>query len=195
MIDSRAKLDKLDAELWHFQVHDSRIDHRSDSYAIRRGGRVLLIDPLLFDEAHLEGVMVEGILLTGRSHERHAYIYRRKLDVPIAAPAGTGYAEPLDIEFRDDTPLPWGIVPRTLLGPKGPHASLTWNAPSMRRIVFSGDLLMPDEKDRLRCLPAEHVEDLDRARTEAHGLFEERIDILCCAHGGPLLHPRLADDP
>ena len=73
--------DEVVPGVWHWTLHDERIDFVSDSYALASDEGVVLIDPLPLAEESLRGLgAVVAICLTCGSHQRSAWRYRRELD-------------------------------------------------------------------------------------------------------------------
>lgn len=80
--------DEVVPGVWHWTLHDERIDFVSDSYALASDEGVVLIDPLPLAEESLRGLgAVVAICLTCGSHQRSAWRYRSELGAPVYAPA------------------------------------------------------------------------------------------------------------
>ena len=75
--------------LFHYKIDDERIKSQSDSYAVVKDGRVVLIDPLPLEASLLHRLgRVEAIVLGARSHQRSSWRLRREHQAAIHAPQG-----------------------------------------------------------------------------------------------------------
>jgi glyoxylase-like metal-dependent hydrolase (beta-lactamase superfamily II) len=177
-------LDRPLPGLIHWWVHDERIDFRSDAYAVESDLGAVLIDPLpLTDSALVELGSVAAICITAGCHQRSAFSLRRRLAVPLWAPAGAARLdEAADVAFDSGASLPGGLQALLLPGPSNPHHIF------LKRLggdlaVFSGDMLITDGNGGLRPPSDEHHEDLAASRAGVRHLETLAPDFLCPAHG------------
>jgi hypothetical protein len=168
--------------VWHWTVHDERIDFVSDSYALASDEGVVLIDPLPLAEESLRGLgAVAAICLTCGSHQRSAWRLRRELGVPVHAPAlAREIDEEPDARYCDGDRLPGGL--RAVFTPGAGTTQHTLVRAGEPEIAVCPDLLVRSEgKGRLR-----RVEDYDPdlARGSIEALLDLDFSILCLTHGG-----------
>ena len=107
---------------WH--LRDERIGGaRSDSHAVKRAGKIVLIDPLPLSKSALAKLgNVEAICLTGSCHQRSAWRYRKLLGVKVYAPKGAmGLEEKPDVWYRKGQILPGGLKAVHAPGPTEVH--------------------------------------------------------------------------
>jgi glyoxylase-like metal-dependent hydrolase (beta-lactamase superfamily II) len=171
-------------DVWHWTVHDERIDFRSDAWAVEDPGGALLIDPLPLDPTALEELgPVQAILLTAACHQRAAWSLRGRLSVPVWAPEDAqGLEEPPDRTFVDGDLLPGRIRARAMHGPTNPHY-VFFHAGRAGLTAFCGDLLMTDGGEGYVAIPDEHQEDPARTREAIEELAGIDPETLCPAHG------------
>src|SRR5262249_36257497 len=136
-----AKITRVAPGLFHWTLHDDRIDFRSDAHAVTGRRGAVLIDPLPLTDAALAKLgRVEAICLTGSCHQRSAWRYRKLLGVPVHAPRGArGLEEKPDFTYIDDAWLPGGLVAVHAPGPTRVH--FTFHRRTGRGIVFCADIL------------------------------------------------------
>jgi len=179
------------ANVWHWEVHDDRIDHPSDAYAViaHEGPQpgAVLVDPIWLAPAELErlGIIV-AICLTGAHHQRAAWRYRRRLGVPVWAPEGhREMDEEPDETYAHDDLLPGGLVAIHSPGPtEANHALWHVNAGAL----MLGDLLIRSGPEA----PLEFVRDAYQDEPAATVTSVERLVALmpsavCPGHGPPIV--------
>ena len=176
--------DEVVAGVWHWTVHDERIDFVSDSYALASDEGIVLIDPLPLAGEALRGLgAVAAICLTCGSHQRSAWRLRRELGVPVHAPAlAREIDEEPDVRYGDGDRLPGAL--RAVFTPGAGTTQHTLVRADEPEIAVCPDLLVrPEAKGRLR-----RVEDYDAdlARRSIETLLELEFSILCLTHGGVL---------
>jgi hypothetical protein len=104
--------------VWHWCIHDDRIDYVSDAYAVAVDEGIVLIDPLPLAEQPLRVGAVAAICLTCGSHQRSAWRYRRDLGAPVYAPAvAREIDEEPDKRYGDSDLLPGVCAPSSRLAP------------------------------------------------------------------------------
>jgi glyoxylase-like metal-dependent hydrolase (beta-lactamase superfamily II) len=172
--------------LFHYHIHDDRIDHRSDAFAVVGGGTVTLIDPLPLDPAALGRLGTVGaIVVAVGGHQRSAWRYQRELKARVHAPReAAGLEGTPDATFKEGDPLPGGLRAVHAPGPGAAHYALRLDrGPG---VLLVTDLLM-HEKEGIVFLPDTYVEDPGRARESARRLLDLDWDTLCFGHGEPIL--------
>jgi glyoxylase-like metal-dependent hydrolase (beta-lactamase superfamily II) len=181
------RVDEVAPGLWRWHVLDERIGAESDAYAVHGEAGTVLIDPLPLIDAALRTLEpVAAICLTAACHQRSAWRYRKAHGVKVYAPAGSREMdEEPDLRYRDGDALPGGLVAIHTPGPEQAHyAFLRKAAPA---VLFCPDLVMLGESGSLAFVPAEYHEDPKATRDSVRRLLEYRFDILCLAHGAPII--------
>ncbi|ANM32134.1 hypothetical protein ABI59_07330 [Acidobacteria bacterium Mor1] len=180
------RLDPIEPGLWHWSIHDERIDFRSEAYAVAGPEGAILIDPLPLDPMAAEALgPVQAICLTGGFHQRSAWRLQRELEVPVWAPSGARVGGRPDAWFGDGASLPGGLTALDRPGPTSPHFVLDWTSPGRRRVLFIADLLMRAARETFFFVPDDHQQDPARSRESVRRLLETSPDVLCPAHGDP----------
>jgi hypothetical protein len=175
--------------LFHWCVHDDRIDSRSEAYALTGADGTVLIDPLpLADEPLSRLRDIAAIVLTIGSHQRAAWRFRRRFGVPVWAPVGAeGLEEAADRLYAASERLPGALHPIHTPGPSLASYALSGRTEAGSSFLLIGDLLMRGEEGPLRFVPGEFMVDPARARTSAAALLEVPSDVLCPGHGAPVI--------
>jgi metallo-beta-lactamase superfamily protein len=176
--------------VWHWRVHDDRIDFLSAAHALASGDGVVLIDPLPLAPAALAGLgPVSAICLTSGSHERSAWRLRRELRVPVHAPALSRLVEEKpDVRYGDGDLLPGGL--RAIFTPGAGTTQHTLFRDSEPAVAFVSDLLTKAPDGPLALVPAQYMHDPAEARRSVEKLLDLPFSILCLGHGVPV-----TDDP
>ena len=176
--------------LWHWWLHDERIDFVGDSYALASDDGAILIDPHRPPPDALERLPeTQAICLTAGSHQRSAWRLRRELGVPVHAPALVREVEEEpDVRYGDGDSLPGGLV--AYFTPGAGTTQHTLVRPGDKGISFCPDLLLRSEGGPLEMVPDEFLVDPEEARRSVATLLELPFTLLCLTHGGPI-----ADDP
>jgi hypothetical protein len=176
--------------LWHWRVHDDRIDFLSAGHALASGDGVVLIDPLPLAPEPLAGLgRVSAICLTSGSHERSAWRLRRELGVPVHAPALSRLVEEEpDVRYGDGDPVPGGL--RAVFTPGAGTTQHTLFRESEPAVAFVSDLLTKEPDGLLALVPAQYMHDPAEARRSVEKLLDLPFSILCLGHGVPV-----TDDP
>jgi glyoxylase-like metal-dependent hydrolase (beta-lactamase superfamily II) len=174
-----------------WSVKESRIGGAAgESYAVRRGGQQVLIDPLPLTSLALDrlgdAAPVVAIVLTIQSHQRSAWRYARHFDVPVFAPRGAkGLDEKPARSYGAGGPLPLGLAAIALPGPALSGHGLFWRSPA-GMVLFCSDLVTR-ARGSLRFVPDEYMDAPAKARASVRALLRRSIDVLCPGHGPPLI--------
>jgi len=173
--------------VYHFTMHDDRIDFQSDSYAIIEKGKAILIDPLPMAKTDLKKLgSVEAICLTGSCHERSARRYRRELKVLVYAPqGGVDFEETPDRWYKANDRLPGKLLAVHTPGPTEAHYSFFLERNG--GMVFCADLLTNAGGEGLAFVAGEYQDEPVRTRASVRRLLELKFEVLCPDHGDPVL--------
>ena len=173
--------------VWHWRVHDDRIDFVSAAHAVQTDDGTVLIDPLALASEALErlGVVV-AICMSAGTHQRSAWRYRRELGAKVYAPAlSKEIDEEPDERYSDGDRLPGGLLAVFTPGAgTTQHTLLLDRAPG---VAFVPDMLARPPDGLLSLVPAEYMHDRDEARRSVEKLLGLDFAVLCLAHGAPLL--------
>jgi len=173
--------------LFHYRVHDERIDFPSEAFVVGTTTGMVLVDPLPLGEAafaRLGGV--EAIVLGAPSHQRSAWRYRRLSGAPVHAPRGSqGLDETPEALYGDGDRLPGGLRAIHAPGPGDAHHVLYLaQGPG---VLLLGDLMVRGADGAPRFLADDHMSDRTRARQSAWRLLEYRFDVIGFGHGEPVV--------
>lgn len=174
--------------VYHWYLHDDRIDSQSDAYAVVDDGRVTLIDPLPIDPKALEKLgKVETIALTAGNHQRAAWRLRRHFGASVWAPVdAAGLEETPDEWYSSGDRLPWGILALQTPGPIESMHTLWISSP--RTVVFVSDLLAHDGSGTPSFIDSAYQDEPARTRMSVRRILEQiPVDIVCFAHGPPIV--------
>jgi len=170
--------------VWYWGVRDERIggywgwSHAADG---------VLIDPhRLAADALAQLGEIRATVLTTSSHQRSAWRFRRELDVPVYLPAlAKEMDEEPDSRYGEGDELPGRLQPIFTPGAgTTQHALLLPGDPS---VLFTSDLFVRSREGPLEFVPAEYMHDAAQARRSAERLLDFDFDVLCSAHGAPLV--------
>ncbi len=173
--------------LLHWTITDERIgEHRSDAYAVRTPGGLMLIDPVpLEDRLQAELGEVAGIFMTHGNHQRSAWRLRRELDAPVYAPAGVaGLDEEPDVRIDESTELPGGLRAVPARG-FDDACCLTFTHADGTGVLFCGDLICRDPDGPYRFPVQPGYFDPDGGKSDAQRLSRLPLTVLCAAHAAP----------
>lgn len=171
--------------VWHWSVHDERIDFISAAHAAAG----VLIDPLpLAPDAFARLGEVSAIVLSCGSHQRSAWRLRGELGVPVWAPRlSKEIDEEPDERYGDGDELPGGLRAVFTPGAGTTQHTLLLESPS---VAFVPDLLLQYPDGRVDFVDEKYLVDIEQARESARRLFDLDFEVLCLGHGKPL-----TDDP
>ena len=173
--------------VWHWRIHDGRIDFLSAAHAVQTDEGTVLIDPLPLASEALERLgNVVATCMSAGTHQRSAWRYRRELGAKVYAPA---LSKEID-EEPDERYSDGDRLPGDLLAVFTPGAGTTQHTFLLDRgpgVAFVPDMLarMPDGP--LFLVPAEYMHDPEEARRSVEKLLGLDFSVLCLAHGAPLL--------
>lgn len=172
--------------LWHWQVHDERIDFVSSSHALRTDAGTVLIDPLpLAPDALAALGDVAAVCLTTSSHQRSSWRLRRELGVQVYAPALVEQVEEEpDVRYSEGDRLPGDLLAIFTPGAGTAQHSLLLEGEG---VVFAPDLFVNPPGGRLRLVSARYMHDPEEARRSIEKLLGYEFDVLCHGHGMPVV--------
>lgn len=172
--------------VWHWRVHDDRIDFVSAAHAVAGDEGAVLIDPLpLAEDALARLGPVAAILLTAGTHQRSAWRYRRELAAKVYAPAlSRQIDEEPDARYGDGDTLPGGL--RAVFTPGAGTTQHTFLHEDGPAVAFVSDLLAKPPGGPLALVPAQYMHDPEEARRSLEKLLDLPFDVLCLAHGEPV---------
>lgn len=183
------KIDEPLPGVLHWTVHDDRLDFRSDAYAVRQRGTVVVIDPLPLADALLKTLgVVSAVCITGGFHQRSCWTFRNLFGAPVYAPRGAaGLLEAPDETYGDPARLPGGLVASRRTGPRQPHFVFAYELAGDERVVFCGDLLVGEADGRLRLVEDAYQDDPAATREAVKSLLHLAPTHLFPAHGAPVI--------
>lgn len=174
--------------VWRWAVSNANIGGaESTSHAVRAEEGLVFLDPVrLADDAVEQLGRVSAICLTAQCHQRSAWRYRRELGARVHAPEGTrAMEEEPDERYGTGDELPGELRAVHTPGPEEVHFSfLLERSP---RVLFCSDLLTNYGGRSLDFVPLEYHDDPRRTRASVEGLLDLEFDVLCLAHGSPVL--------
>lgn len=172
--------------VWCWTIHDERIDFVSTAHAITSAKGTVLIDPLpLVDDALSELGDVSAICLTAGTHQRSAWRYRRRLGVPVYAPALSRLIEEEpDERYEDGDELPGGLG--AVFTPGAGTTQHTFLLEREGGIAFVPDLFVNEPGGGLAIVGEEEMPDPEEARRSIRKVLDLPFDALCLDHGAPL---------
>lgn len=189
-------VEEVTPDVLHWRIENALIGGEwSSAYAVRSDDGYVLIDPVpLADEALDALGPVAAIVLTAATHQRSAWHCRRRFGVPVWLPQGSRETDEEPDELYDDGDvLPGGLLAIRTPGPELPHFSLLLDRePS---VLFSPDLVMvARETGELVFVPPQFHDDPAETRRSVERSATLDFEILCLAHGPPVLDGRRALD-
>ena len=173
--------------VWHWRIHDDRINFLSAAHAVQTDEGTVLIDPVPLAPDALAGLgPVAAILISAGTHQRSAWRYRRELGAKVYAPAlSKEIDEEPDERYSDGDRLPGGLLAVFTPGAgTTQHTFLLDRAPG---VAFVPDMLAREPGAPLSLVPAEYMHDPEEARRSVEKLLGLDFSVLCLAHGAPLL--------
>lgn len=170
--------------VWYWSVRDERIGGYHGSSHAADG---VLIDPHRLAPDAFEALgEIEAIVLTTSEHQRSAWRLRRELGVAVHLPAmAQSMDEEPDERYGEGDELPGGLRPIFTPGAGTTQHSL--HLPRDGGVLFTPDLFVRSREGPLEFVPAEYMHDADEARRTAERMLELDFDVLCSAHGAPLV--------
>jgi glyoxylase-like metal-dependent hydrolase (beta-lactamase superfamily II) len=171
--------------VWHWRVHDERIDFVSSAHAVAGSRGAVLIDPLpLTPQAQSLLGPIHAVVLTTSSHQRSAWRLRRELGMRVWAPASAQEVE----EEPDERYGDGDLLPGDLLAVFTPGAGTRQHSllDERRGVLFTPDLFVVPPGGALALTPAQYMHDPAEARRSAERLLELDFSVLCTGHGEPV---------
>lgn len=180
-----ARIEEVVPGVWHWSLHDDRIDFVSSSHAVAAEAGTVLIDPLPLAPGPLEALApVHAICLTAGSHQRSAWRLRRRLGARVWAPApARELEEEPDVRYSAGDLLPAGLAAYFTPGAGTTQHTLLL---ADRGVAFVPDLLLRPQGGELEISPYEHSYDPAEQRRSLEKLLELPFSVLCLAHGAPV---------
>jgi hypothetical protein len=178
--------------VWHWRLHDDRIDFVSASHAVSGPAGTVLIDPLPLADEPLKSLWnIAAICVSAGSHQRSAWRYRQELRAPVLAPAlSKELEEEPDGRYGDGDELPGGL--RAIFTPGAGTTQHTLLLDVEGGVAFVPDLLVRPPGEELRLIEDEY-HDVTEARRSIERLLDLPFAVLCLAHGEPIVEePKLA---
>jgi glyoxylase-like metal-dependent hydrolase (beta-lactamase superfamily II) len=178
------EIEDLDIVYWH--VEDDRIGGQmSTAYGLRTDEGIVLIDPLPLEESALDELgEIQAIVITSPSHQRSAWRLRAEKEVPVWAPSlAQELEEEPDERYGHSMVLPGDLVAFHTPGAGPSQHSLILDD----YVAFVPDLVVNPPDGELALTPDEYLDDPIQARDTIRLLLDQSIDILCPAHGVPVL--------
>jgi glyoxylase-like metal-dependent hydrolase (beta-lactamase superfamily II) len=190
-VEIAAQVEEVARGLYHWRIHNSHIGGAiSSSHALAVEGGSIFVDPVRLADASLATLPPPtAILLTAACHQRSAWRYRAELAAGVWLPEDARPAdEEPDSRYGDGELLPGGLRAIRTPGPEWAHyCFLHEHEP---RVLFCSDLIAGGNGGELSFVPPEYHDDPLETRRSVERLLELPFEILCLAHGTPLL-----DDP
>ena len=172
--------------VWTWSIHDERIDFVSTAHAVTSAEGTVLVDPLPLVDDALAGLGdIRAICLTAGTHQRSAWRYRRKLGVPVHAPALSKLIEEEpDERYGDGDDLPGGL--RAVFTPGAGTTQHTFLLDREGGIAFVPDLFVNVAGQGLAIVGEEEMPDPEEARRSIRKLLDLPFAVLCLDHGSPV---------
>jgi glyoxylase-like metal-dependent hydrolase (beta-lactamase superfamily II) len=176
-----------DLFVWHGFDPECKVD--CSSTAVRTKEGFVLVDPVRIEEQALARMVgdtkVAAVLLTNGNHWRGASDEKERLDVPVYAPEGARSEVQADHWVKDGDLL-FGTLRAKALPGAGP-GEMAYGMPG---VLILGDALV--NLDGLAILPDMYCENPQQLRASIKILPALDFEIVCFAHGPPLVGGRAA---
>lgn len=174
--------------LFHWKVHDDRIDFRGDAWALRTDGGLVLVDPEpLVGSALDELGKPTDVVLTIQSHQRASWRIRKRFGARVLAPRGAqGLEEEPDAFYGEGDVLPGGLRAVHAPGPCQASSALLLDRPE-GLVAFTGDLVTEGPRGDLTFVADAYQEEPLRTRESLRRLAREPVAVVCPGHGAPIL--------
>ncbi len=174
--------------LFHWTVHDDRIDFRGDAWAIRTDDRLVFVDPEPLQGPALEKLGApDDVVVTIQSHQRAAWRLRKRFGAKVHAPEGSqGLEEEPDHWYGEGARLPGKLKAVHAPGPCQASYALLLHHPE-GLVAFTGDLVTEDPDGDLTFVSDAYQDEPRLTRESVHRLAAQHVAILCPGHGPPIL--------
>jgi len=172
---------------WRWWSEEKQLDF--NGHAFVRDAKLFVVDPPPFGPGDREALLKLGtpseILLTNQHHGRASRDLRREFGarIWIHEADAAGLAEPPDLKFRDDQPLPGGVRALRVPDNKTPGECALWVPHGSSGVLILGDALIGRPKGELSLLPAEKYRDLRLARAGVRVLLDLPYEALLVGDG------------
>jgi hypothetical protein len=174
-----------DLYVWHGYNPECKTD--CSSTAVRTPEGFVLIDPVRLEEQAIERMVghdkVTAVLLTSGNHWRGTSYEKKRLDIPVYAPEGARQEVKADHWVKDGEIL-FGKIKAVGLPGGGPGET----AYLLPGALILGDALV--HLDDLSLLPDKYCENPRLLRESVKVLAAIEFDVVCFAHGLPLIGER-----
>ncbi|MEX0673860.1 MAG: MBL fold metallo-hydrolase [Gaiellaceae bacterium] len=170
--------------VWHWRLRDERI---GGEWGCSHAAGGVLIDPhRLADDAFSRLGEITAIVLTTSQHQRAAWRLRRELRVPVYLPAAAKLVdEEPDERYQEGDALPGGL--QAVFTPGAGTTQHSLLLPRDAGVLFTPDLFIRPPDESLEWVPFEYMHDPEEAKRSAKRLLGLEFDVLCMAHGAPLV--------
>lgn len=171
---------------WHWSIHNEQIDFQSDSYAVKTGEGMILIDPVQLRPELLKKLEpISAIILTCGSHQRSAWRYRKEFQAPVYAPTlSKEIEEEPDHRYGDGDELPGNL--KAVFTPGAGTTQHTLLHRGEPKFAICPDLLVRNPDGSVEVIPEEYAHDIELAKKSIKKLLNLPFSILCLSHGGPM---------
>lgn len=172
---------------WRWWSQEKQMHFNGHAFVLE--GELIVVDPPPYGPGDREALLALGrparILITNQHHGRAGFEMRRELGARIwihEADAG-GLAEPPDVRFVDDRPLPGGVRAVRVPDNKTPGECALWVPIGSPGVLILGDALIGRPAGSLGLLPPEKYRDVARARRGVRVLLDLPYDALLVGDG------------
>lgn len=171
-----------DLFVWHGYNPECKTD--CTSTALRTPEGFVLVDPVRLEEQALARMVgdhrIAAVVLTSGNHQRGSLYEKERLDIPIYAPQGAIGEVPADFWYKDGDMILGALEVLAL-----PGGALGESALLGQDVAIVGDALV--NLSELMLLPDKYCSDPAQLRESVARLAEREFDILCMAHGLPII--------
>lgn len=160
-----------------------------NGHAFVREGKLIVVDPPPFGPGEHEALVALGrpaeILITNQHHGRASRDMRREFGarIWIHEADAAGLAEPPDVTFGEEQPLPGAVRAVRVPDNKTPGECALWVPAGSTGVLILGDALIGRPKGALSLLPDDKYQNARRARAGVRVLLELPYDALLVGDG------------
>jgi glyoxylase-like metal-dependent hydrolase (beta-lactamase superfamily II) len=178
--------------LFHWQGYEPEVKCDCSSTAIVTEAGQIFIDPIPLAKEAMQELVAESfsvpaaVLLTSGNHQRESVAFAKQFGIPIFAPSEAG-----DDIIADQ----WFLAGDLVAGMQS--IALPGFGPGEMAFLYDGVLILGDalinlEAEGLRLLPEKYCLDKKAARRSLLALQSLKPEILCFAHGNPIVQDAAA---